>query len=65
MKFSYDPLWKLLIDKHMKKKDLKNLTHLAPATIAKLSKNEPVSMEVLGKICVVLECNIGDIVSIE
>ena len=49
----------------MKKKDLKNLTHLAPATIAKLSKNEPVSMEVLGKICIVLECNIGDVVSIK
>lgn len=65
MQFNYDLLWKLLIDKQMKKKDLKNMTHLAPATIAKLSKNEPVSMEVLGKICIALECNIGDIVSIK
>ena len=44
------------------KKDLKEKAHLTSTTLARLSKNEPVSMEALGKICLVFKCNIGDIV---
>ena len=62
MAISYNGLWKLLIDKGMKKLDLKEVTGIGTGTLAKLSKNEPVSMEVLQKICQALGCNIGDIV---
>ncbi|MGI6422895.1 MAG: helix-turn-helix domain-containing protein [Syntrophomonadaceae bacterium] len=62
MGFSYDKLWKLLIDKKMKKVDLGNKAAIGPNTMARLSKGQPVQMNVLGKICKELECNIGDIV---
>lgn len=64
MEFSYNKLWKLLIDKNMMKKDLMEKTSITSSTIAKMGKNKAVSMEVLGKICIALECNIGDIVDI-
>jgi len=62
MGFSYDKLWKLLIDKKMKKVDLGNMAAIGPNTMARLSKGQPVQMNVLGKICKELKCNIGDIV---
>jgi DNA-binding Xre family transcriptional regulator len=62
MKISYNKLWKILIDKKMRKMDLQNLAGLSSASIAKLGKDEPVTMEVLIKICIALDCNIGDIV---
>ncbi len=62
MKISYKKLWKILIDKDMKKKDLQSATGLSSSSIAKLSKNEPVNLEVLYKICDVLKCNIQDII---
>ena len=62
MVFSYNRLWKLLIDKKMMKKDLMAATGLTTTTMAKLSKELPVSMEVLARICKALKCNIGDIV---
>lgn len=62
MAFNYNKLWKLLIDKNMNKTDLRNKISSTPSTIAKLSKNENVSMEILGRICKELNCNIGDIV---
>ncbi len=62
MQFSYNKLWKLLIDKNMMKKDLIAKTSITSSTIAKMGKNRAVSMEVLGKICTALDCNIGDIV---
>lgn len=62
MKISYAKLWKLMIDMKMKKKDLREYTGLSSSSVAKLSKDEPVSMDVLYKICKVLKCNIGDIV---
>ena len=62
MTVCYNKLWKLLIDHNMKKVDLKNATKISPATMSKLNKDEPVSLDVLMKICVVLECDIGDIV---
>lgn len=61
---SYNKLWKKLIDLNMKKKDLKDLTGIGSTTLTKLSKNEPVSMDVIIKICVALKCNVGDIVDV-
>ena len=59
---SYDGLWKILIDKKMKKMDLARVLNIGTGTIAKMSKEEPVSLEVLAKICVAFKCNIGDVV---
>ena len=64
MAVSYKKLWKMLIDKDMKKKDLRELTKLSSSTIAKMTKNEPVSTDVLIKICAVLNCDVGDIMEI-
>ena len=62
--FSYNRLWKLLIDKNMMKKDLMTKTSITSSTIAKMGKNKAVSMDVLGKICLALDCDIGDVVEI-
>ena len=62
MAISYNRLWKLLIDKGIKKTDLKPLAGVSTNVIAKLGKNDPVSMETLGKICVALNCELSDIV---
>lgn len=62
MAFSYNKIWKLLIDKKINKVTLRNSIGITPSTLAKLSKDENVSMEVLGRICKELKCNIGDIV---
>ena len=62
MNVSYNKLWKLMIDKNMNKTQLKNKAHLSTNVIAKLGKNEKVSIDTLSKICEVLQCNIGDIV---
>ena len=64
MAISYNRLWKLLIDNHMKKKDLKDKAELSTATMAKLGKKESVSLDVLVRICKVLNCEIGDVVEI-
>ena len=64
MAFSYNKLWKLLIDKGMMKKDLIKATNMTSSTMAKLGKNQAVSMDVLGRICGALDCNIGDIVDV-
>ena len=64
MPISYNKLWKLLIDKSMMKKDLMAEAKISPSTMAKMGKNEPVSMEVLIRICQVLKCDIGDICEI-
>ena len=64
MEVSYKKLWKILIDKDMKKKDLQAAAGISWASVTKLSKNETVSMDVLMKICKVLECNIGDVVDL-
>ena len=62
MKFNYSKLWKILIDKKMMKKDLMAKATITSSTMAKMGKDQPVSMEVLGRICDALDCNIGDIV---
>jgi DNA-binding Xre family transcriptional regulator len=59
---SYNKLWKLLIDKGIKKTQLKALAGVSTNVIAKLGKNDPVSMETLAKICTALNCDIADIV---
>lgn len=61
MKVSYNKLWKLLIDKDMKKMDLLEAIEISPNTLAKLGRYEDVSMDVLKRICAYLKCNIGDI----
>lgn len=64
MSLSYNKLWKLLIDRKMKKKDLMNLANISRGTMAKLGRDENVNTEILIKICVALKCDIGDIVEI-
>lgn len=59
----YKKLWKLLVDRDMKKKDLCAVAHISPATVTKLGKNGHVSTEILSKICVALDCQISDIVT--
>ena len=62
MAVSYNKLWKLLIEKGMTNADLRMKTSLSMFTLAKMSKNENVSLDVIHSICKVLECNIGDVV---
>lgn len=61
---SYNKLWKLLIDKKLKKSDLKEMTGIGSTTLTKLNNDEPVSMDVMIKICIALKCNIGDIMDV-
>jgi DNA-binding Xre family transcriptional regulator len=61
MAVSYKKLWKLLIDKDIKKKDLSPLAGISPATITKMGKGGHVTTEVLVKICNALNCNVDDI----
>ena len=65
MTVSYIGLWKLLIDKGMKKQDLVEKVGLSSSTVAKMGKGENVSMDVLQKLCDYLDCNVGDIMSFE
>ena len=60
----YNKLWKLLIDKGMKKKDLRIKTGMTTTALAKLGKNEHVSTAILAKICKALDCDLGDIVEL-
>ena len=64
MAFSYNKLWKLLIDKGMTKTEMRLKADISTTTLAKLGKNETVSMEVLLRICKVLDCNVGDIMDV-
>ncbi|APR00934.1 cro/C1-type HTH DNA-binding domain protein [Clostridium botulinum] len=64
MSISYKKLWKLLIDKNMNKTMLREQAKLSSGTIAKLSKNENVTTDVLVRICKVLNCDISNIVEI-
>lgn len=64
MAVSYNKLWKLLIDKNMKKKELGEAAGISNSLIAKLGKNENVTVEVLVKICTALDCQLEDIVEL-
>ncbi len=64
MAVCYNKLWKLLIDRNMKKKNLRLATGISTTALAKLGKNEHVSTEILTKICDALECDLCDIVEL-
>ena len=64
MKVCYKRLWKLLIDKDKKKKDLCEKAGISPASITKMGRNGYVTTQVLEKICVALDCQIGDVMEI-
>lgn len=59
--FSYNPLWKMLIDRGLKKRELQEMSEVSATSIAKLGRNENVTTEVLLRICESLDCNIQDI----
>lgn len=63
MTISYNGLWKVMIDKNLQRKDLKEALKISSSTLAKMSRGEPVSMDVLMRLCDYLDCNIGDIMS--
>ena len=65
MSVSYNGLWKLLIDKNMKKVDLINNLGISSSTVAKMTKGETVSMNILEKICDEMDCDVGDIIHYE
>ena len=65
MQISYKKLWKLLIDRDMKKKDLCELSGISSASMAKLGKNENINTSILVRICEALHCDICDIMEIE
>ncbi len=64
MAVNYNKLWKLLIDKGMTKTQMRLRADISTTTLAKLGKNETVSMDVLLKICKLLDCNVGDIMDV-
>lgn len=64
MGVSYKKLFKLMIDRNMKKKDLQNIAGISPASVSKLAKDEYVSMEVIVKVCDALKVDVGDIMEI-
>lgn len=65
MRISYNKLWKLLIDRGMKKRELQEASGVSAASIAKLGRNGNITTEVLLKICLALDCDISDIMEIE
>ena len=64
MAVNYDNLWKLLIDKKKKKTDLINEAKISSSALAKLGRNEYVSLVIVDKVCQYLDCNIEDVVTI-
>lgn len=64
MPVNYNKLWKLLIDKNMNRTELMQAAEMGTSTLAKLGKNQYVSMDVIVRICKVMRCNIGDIVDV-
>ena len=61
---NYNKLWKLLIDNNMNKTDLRVKADIGTATLAKLGKNQPVSMDVMLWVCAVFSCNIADVMDV-
>lgn len=64
MYISYKKLWKLLIDRDIRKKDLRKMTGLSPSTISKLGKNEVINTSVIIRICEALQCDLCDIMEL-
>ena len=65
MSVSYSKLWKLLVDKRMNKSQLREAAGISTNAVAKLCRNEPVSLETLEKICSALNCNIEDVMEFD
>lgn len=65
MAFSYKKLFKLLIDRDLKKKDLCDLAEISTSSVTKLRKNQHVNTEILEKICDALDCDVSDIVEVK
>lgn len=61
MKISYNKLWKMLIDKNLKRKDLQEIAGISSASVAKLGKGDNITTDVLLKICTALDCTLEDI----
>ncbi|MEG0591387.1 MAG: helix-turn-helix transcriptional regulator [Lachnospiraceae bacterium] len=64
MSVSYKKLWMLILERDMKKTEVRIAAGISPSTFSKMNRNEYVAMEVLVKLCKVLHCNIGDIVDV-
>ena len=64
MTVCYNKLWKLLIDKNMKKKDLRLATGMSTTALAKPGRNEHINTEILTRICEVLDCDLSDIIEL-
>lgn len=64
MAISYKPLWKLLIDRNMKKKDLIALSGVSQSTVSKMGRGENVNTDILNRICLSLNCNVADIIEV-
>lgn len=62
MAWSYKPLWRLLLERDMKKTEMQRLAGISSVVLAKMGKNQPVTLETLGKICKVLECRVEDVI---
>lgn len=62
MALSYNRMWKLLVDKKMSKADLRKAAEIAPNTMTKLRRDEPVNLSILSRICQELNCDFGDII---
>jgi len=65
IRFSFNKLWILLINKRLTKKVLMEKANISKATLAKMNRGESVTLETLGRICKALNCDIGDIVELE
>ena len=65
MAVSYKKLWKMLIDKNLKKKDLQKMAGISSSSIAKLGRNENVNTAIINKICTALDCDTSDIMEME
>lgn len=65
MEISYNKLWKLLIDRNIKKGDLQRLANISGSSIAKLGRNENVNTDILLKICSALKCDVSDIMEVQ
>lgn len=62
MTVSYKKLWHILIDRNMKKKDLEALANINHYTMCKMSRDENVTTDILGKVCAALDCKVEDII---
>lgn len=62
MSFSFNPLWKLLVDKNMSKEEMRKVLGLSPATVAKMGKGENVSLDVIDRLCNYFNCEINEII---